>query len=99
MSSTIDYLDKARRESVQRERAEGIAVENMTDAGNAARLIRLHGEDLRYVGLWRRWLAWDGQRWAIDETGEVMRRAKATVQRMYFEAANSHDGVRESLGK
>lgn len=35
----------------------------LTDAGNAERLIAVHGEDLRYVSAWGQWLAWDGRRW------------------------------------
>ena len=30
-----------------------------------------HCEDLRYVDLWKRWLKWDGARWAEDQTIEV----------------------------
>lgn len=38
------------------------------DYGNAQRLIALHGQDLRYCHGFRKWLAWDGRRWAIDES-------------------------------
>lgn len=58
----------------------------LTDTGNAERLVVRHGEDLRYVHLWGKWLVWDGQRWAIDETGEVERRAKTTVRAIPAEA-------------
>ncbi len=57
-----------------------------TDYGNAQRLAARHGRDLRYVKPWGRWLVWDGRRWAQDDTGEVQRRAKHTVRRMYTEA-------------
>ena len=70
-----------------------------TDAGNAQRLVDAHGEDLRYCHPWRRWLAWDGQRWATDETGAVMRMAKATTREMYAAAAAcDNDADRKSLG-
>lgn len=40
---------------------------NLTDAGNAERLIALFGADLRHVpGLG--WRIWDGRRWSGDET-------------------------------
>jgi len=58
----------------------------LTDTGNAERLVARHGEDLRYVHLWGKWLVWDGRRWAIDETGEIERRAKATVRTIPAEA-------------
>jgi hypothetical protein len=49
-----------------------------TDLGNARRLVRFHGRDLRYcanVG----WFVWDGSRWKKDETNQVMRLAKQTI--------------------
>jgi P4 family phage/plasmid primase-like protien len=57
-----------------------------TDLGNAERLVALYGQDLRYCALWRKWLVWDGTRWIIDSTAEVMRRAKTTVRSIYKEA-------------
>jgi putative DNA primase/helicase len=62
-----------------------------TDTGNAERLTRKNGADLRYVHSWGKWLAWDGGRFAIDQTGEIDRRAKETVRAMYEEAAKLED--------
>lgn len=62
----------------------------LTDTGNAERLIAMHGTDLRYAsGI--HWLAWDGRRWAPDDTGELMRRAKLTARAIYHDAANCGD--------
>lgn len=70
----------------------------LTDWGNAERLVALHGQDLRYCHPWKKWLVWDGRRWAIDETAEVQRRAKSTVSSIYGEAAAARDQkVREAL--
>src|SRR5271157_1326949 len=71
---------------------EGVACEpeRPTDLGNAERLVRHHGQDIRYVGPWKKWLAWDGIRWAIDRAA-VERRAKDTVRQIYQEAASLHD--------
>src|SRR5437773_1057602 len=52
---------------------------NPTDVGNAQRLVARHGSDLRFCWPWNRWLVWDDQRWAIDETGEAVRRMKETI--------------------
>ena len=49
---------------------------NLTDQGNAERLVHRHGENLRYVYAWGKWLVWDGKRWIKDDTGEVFRLAK-----------------------
>jgi putative DNA primase/helicase len=43
------------------------------------------------VQTWRTWFVWDGCRWREDTTGEVKRRAKATVINMYAEAATIPD--------
>jgi hypothetical protein len=40
-----------------------------TDLGNARRFAAEHGNDLRYVGAWGKWLVWDGSRWLPDELG------------------------------
>jgi putative DNA primase/helicase len=65
--------------------------EHPTDLGNAQRLVRLHGQDLRYVHAYERWLVWDGTRWKIDDTAEAVRRAKATVRAIYTEAGRAED--------
>jgi len=64
---------------------------HLTDLGNAERLVARHGQDLRYCHLWGKWLVWDGRRWKIDDTAEVVRRAKEVVRLMYAEAANIED--------
>ena len=45
--------------------------EPMTELGYARRLIAVYGGRLRYVPAWRRWLVWDGTRWAHDTTGQA----------------------------
>jgi len=64
---------------------------HLTDLGNAERLVARHGADLRFCHPWARWLVWDGRRWAIDDAGEVKRRAKETVRAIYAEAAQAMD--------
>ncbi len=83
----------------QREAREAAAVperDGLTDLGNAERLVREQGEDLRYCYPWGAWLAWDGRRWARDTTGEVLRRAKATIQAIYHDAAGEPDDKRRA---
>jgi putative DNA primase/helicase len=73
---------------------------NLTDLGNARRLVHRHGRNLRYCWLWRKWLVWDGKRWVKDDTGEVYRLAKETVSSIYQEAAAApNDEARKELGK
>jgi P4 family phage/plasmid primase-like protien len=56
---------------------------HLSDLGNARRLVKDHGLDLRYCHPWKKWLAWDGGRWKLDQTGEAIRRAKQTVARRH----------------
>lgn len=46
------------------------------DIGNGKRLIRDHGQDLKFCFPWDKWLIWTGKQWKIDDTGEARRRAK-----------------------
>jgi putative DNA primase/helicase len=62
-----------------------------TDVGNAKRLVKQHGRDLRYCYPFSNWLSWDGKRWQLDVTGEAERRAKDTIARVRIEAAYLED--------
>lgn len=64
---------------------------NLTDLGNARRMVKLYGERLRYVNAYGQWYVWDGTRWGKDETGGIMRAAKKTVMSMYGEASDMTD--------
>ena len=51
----------------------------LNDTGNADRLIAFRGKDLRYCPAIRKWVVWDGQRWAVDDKGAIRRAAKLTM--------------------
>ena len=61
----------------------------LTDAGNAERLVAMHGDTIRYAGLG--WLEFDGRRWARDDTGGMVRRAKVSARAILHDAANCAD--------
>lgn len=61
----------------------------LTDLGNARRLVARHGKDLRYIHTQDRWYVWDGSRWAGDETGEIDRRSKDSAGAIFAEAADA----------
>jgi putative DNA primase/helicase len=63
----------------------------MTDLGYARRLVKVYGDRLRYVPAWRRWLLWDGTRWARDSTGQAARWAKAVARRLTAAATAIED--------
>lgn len=54
---------------------------NLTDRGNAERLARAHGRDLRWVKDWEKgWLRYDGRRWARSTTEEVLGLGAAVIR-------------------
>lgn len=58
----------------------------LSDVYNAWRLSVDHGIDLRYCHPWNSWLTWLGTHWHRDDSGEVMRRARDTVQHIIQDA-------------
>ena len=65
--------------------------EPRTELGYARRLIHVYGTRLRYVPAWRRWLVWDGSRWAHDATGQAQRWAKVIARRITTDAMAIQD--------
>lgn len=72
---------------------------HLTDLGNARRLVRAHGDDLRYCKAFGKWFVWDGSRFGEDATDEVVRRAKSVVMAMYPELATLAGKERDALYK
>lgn len=64
---------------------------NLTDVGNARRLVLNYGHDLRWCEAWHKWLFWDGKRWAVDDILKIHHMAKDTIRIMYKEAADEFD--------
>lgn len=70
------------------------------DTGNAQRLIHNHGKDLRYSFVNSCWYIWSGKCWAEDKTGEIKRKADATIRSMYNEARDEeNEEVAKALTK
>jgi putative DNA primase/helicase len=73
---------------------------NNTDLGNAERMVKRHGANLRYCYAFGKWLHFDGGRWQIDDQGYAARLAKETVRSIFTEAAHAQDDdVAKRLGK
>jgi putative DNA primase/helicase len=64
---------------------------NLTDMGNAERLVAMSGGDIRYCHNWDKWITWDNSRWIRDEAGTVERLAKRAARSIYAEASNEPD--------
>lgn len=75
--------------------------EHLTDLGNASRLARLYGEDLRYVSAEDAWYVWTSTGvWKRDEDGEIVRRAIASVRTGHRDAIDEPDReIREAKVK
>jgi putative DNA primase/helicase len=72
----------------------------LTDVGNAQRFVTAYGEELRYCAPWKKWLVWDGRRWARDERHQVREYAKAVTRAMLHEAADLPAGaVQQALAE
>lgn len=63
----------------------------LTDLGNAERLVARNRDRIRYCSPRRRWLVYDGKRWAWDETEQIIRFAKLTARAIYAEAEHASD--------
>ena len=64
---------------------------NLTDLGNASRLVACHGQELQYCHAWKKWLIWSGTHWKADDTGKIVQLAKDIVQRLHLEAIEAQD--------
>ena len=73
---------------------------NQTDWGNAQRMCKIHGHDLRFCHPRNQWLVWNGKIWETDNTAEITSRAKKTVLSIYRELYNiDNDSERRRLMK
>lgn len=95
MSSTEDYMEAPDGRWILKNKVPSDGKEsemlNLTDMGNAERLIKRHGEYLRYCYETGHWLVWNGKVWVKDNGDQIMSLAKETVRGMYIEAANTSD--------
>lgn len=58
--------------------ASNLCAFNLSDMGNASRLVAMHGDSLRHVGEMG-WLYWAGTHWELDKLNRVQEAAKHTI--------------------
>ena len=73
------YADAPSRNGVHRQADEF----HLTDLGNARRVVKDHGQDMRFCHPLKSWHIWDGHRWKEDDTAEAVRRVKQTQGNLY----------------
>ncbi len=69
----------------------------LTDAGNGERIVALYGKDIRYCIEMKRWLVWDGKRWAVDEVNEMRQKGKHMARLLYLQALDAPENRRVAL--
>ena len=94
---SIDLVEfkgrKRRKTRAISEQFTGYAEAQLTDVGNAERLVARIHDDFRFCpeGTGNRWLRWDGARWAPDTLGAIVQAAKDTTKAMLYDAADSEN--------
>lgn len=87
-------VDPETGEIIQTEGTENILLTaNRSDVGNAECLIALKGDDLRFCHTRNKWLAWEGARWIVDETGAAARAMVDTVRARFLAAVGIPDAT------
>lgn len=64
---------------------------NLTEMGNAERLVYKNGKDLKYCIEFEEWLIWNGNTWIEDKRRQIERVAIKTFRGMYAEASQEED--------
>lgn len=61
-----------------------------TEDALALEFTRQHGETLRFVAAWGKWLQWDGHRWGFDLTIHTFDRARKICREAAAKANRGH---------
>jgi putative DNA primase/helicase len=90
---------RKKRQAAAQENSSGADSERVhcTDLGNSIRLVARHECRLRYCHSWKKWLAWDGMRWRIDNTGQVAWAATETIVSLFEETAQRIQALSRQL--
>ncbi|WP_084031756.1 phage/plasmid primase, P4 family [Anaerobacillus arseniciselenatis] len=64
---------------------------NLTEIGNAERLVHHHGDNLRYCIEFEEWLIWNGKVWEQDKKKSIERIATKTFRKIYSEAGKEEE--------
>ncbi len=70
---------------------------HFTDCGNGRQFAEDHGADVRFCHPRKKWYAYNGKFWSLDERGEITAKAKATIGGMFARAAAMDGGNRARL--
>ena len=62
-----------------------------TDTTNAYRLLTVHGKDIRYNPLWKKWLVWNGCHWEMDDGYLIHDKSLKIIRSIYEELLKTSD--------
>lgn len=63
----------------------------LTDAGNGERMVAMFGTEIRYCTEMKKWLVWDGKRWALDELNVMRQKGKLMARLLHLQALSAGD--------
>jgi len=90
--STVNlYINKDDKELSQNQ----IEKLNLTDLGNAKRLIKIHGDKIRYCAEEKEktWYIWNGKVWEKDKTQKINLLAEDVIKELHKEAGQTSDSA------
>jgi P4 family phage/plasmid primase-like protien len=93
-AEVVESVAKATASAPDEDKPESVKIEGeiyLTDLGNAKRLVKTCGNDIRYCFHTKKWYVWTGRRWAVDDKGAIYKKAKRVVQSILAEAAEIQD--------
>lgn len=62
----------------------------LTESGNGERMVALCGQDIRHCTEMKKWLVWDGRRWAIDSQRVIRQKAKQMARLLHAQATGRY---------
>jgi len=68
-----------------------------TDSTNAMRLVKEHGQDIRYNAAWKKWVVWNGKYWEMDEGGVLIHEKGLEMVRNIYDELKKTADYRERM--
>ncbi|MDA3956961.1 phage/plasmid primase, P4 family [Oceanispirochaeta sp.] len=66
--------------------------EDYSDFFNARMMLEDYGEKIKFCAPWKKWLIWDGKRWAVDELGEIYELGRNSIEALFAKLIRCRDG-------
>lgn len=70
---------------------------DLTDLGNANRLVELHGKELKFCESENSWYIWNDKKWEKDDTNRILIYVKDVISKLLEEASKAKDSNDKTL--